>query len=83
MQENARKDVEVSKKYKNLGLGARVVLQLTEQEWEKYGIVFFDNYFTLLLLLEKLKVEKTLACGTIRQDMKSCPKHMAPDIMYL
>lgn len=34
---------------------------------------FFDNYFTSLPLLEKLKVEGSLACGTIQPNRKGLP----------
>lgn len=35
--------------------------------------MFFDNYFTSLPLLEKLKLENTLACGRIRPNRKHMP----------
>jgi hypothetical protein len=40
-------------------------LFLTENEWGKERQIYFDNFFTSIKLLEKLKLEKTLACGTI------------------
>lgn len=40
-----------------------MVLELTESEWGKNEIVYFDNFFTSVALLEKLKTEKTHGCG--------------------
>lgn len=34
---------------------------------------FFDNFFTSIPLLEKLKIENSLACGTIRAHRKGIP----------
>ncbi|XP_044740939.1 piggyBac transposable element-derived protein 3-like [Chrysoperla carnea] len=72
---------QVDKKFENYNLGERVVLEMTEEHWGKQKIIYFDNFFTSLRLLEKLKVEGTFACGTIRQNRKGIPptindKHM-------
>lgn len=47
-------------------------MHLTKNEWNK-NKKFFDNYFTSLSLLEKLKAENALACGTIRSNRKDVP----------
>lgn len=67
------KNETIDEKFREFGLGGRVVLSLTEKEWGKDKIIFFDNYFNSLDLLERLKAEKTLACGTIRCDRKGLP----------
>lgn len=56
------------------GLGERVVLALTKPFWGTGLRVYFDNYFTSVALLEKLKVENILACGTIRSNRKNIPQ---------
>lgn len=66
----------------NYTLGEKVVLKLTEQEWGQNKIIYFDNYFTSIRLLEKLKLENTLACGTIRSNRKGLPKNMIPVKKY-
>ena len=35
--------------------------------------MFFDNYFTSICLLEKLKLENIFACSTIRSNRKGIP----------
>jgi len=64
---------EVIDDFVDFGLGERVVLNLTKPYWNKGIIVFFDNYFTSISLLEKLKLENTLACGKIRSNRKGIP----------
>ncbi|XP_046666760.1 piggyBac transposable element-derived protein 4-like [Homalodisca vitripennis] len=66
-------------KYENCSLGERVVLALAEDERGKFKMLFFDNYFNSLPLLEKLKSEKTLACGTIRSNRKGLPENILED----
>lgn len=73
------KDEQLENKYKDFGLGERVVLSMTERELGKDKIIIFDNYFTSVRLLEKLKTEKTLACGTIRANRKGNPKNLKDD----
>lgn len=67
------KDEQLSDEFESFGLGECVVLHLTKNEWNKNKTIFFDNYFTSLLLLEKLKAENSLACGTIRSNRKDVP----------
>lgn len=69
---------EVIDEFHNFGLGERVVLNLTKPYWNKGIMVYFDNYFTSINLLEKLKTENTFACGTIRSTRKGIPP-LAPD----
>lgn len=64
---------EVVDEFIDFGLGERVVLNLTKPFWNKGIKVFFDNYFTSIHLLEKLKLENTFACGTIRSNRKHFP----------
>lgn len=65
---------EIVDDFKEFGLGERVVLQLTKEEWNKNKLFFFDNYFTSIGLLEKLKAEGCLACGTIRSNRRGIPE---------
>lgn len=60
-------------------MGERIVLHLTEEDWNKNKIIYFDNFYTTVKLLEKLKAEDTLACGTIRSNKKNLPKKMKED----
>lgn len=64
---------EIVDDFINFGLGERVVLNLTKPYWNTGLKVFFDNYFTSIPLLEKLKLENTFACGTIRSNRKYIP----------
>lgn len=64
---------EVIDDFVDFGLGERVVLNLTKPYWNKGMKVFFDNYFTSIHLLEKLKLENTFASGTIRSNRKGIP----------
>ncbi|OWR48826.1 putative piggyBac transposase Uribo1 [Danaus plexippus plexippus] len=61
------------------GLGEKVVLELTEQDWGKGKIVYFDNFFSSVALLEKLKTENTYASGTIRSNRKGLAGNMLAD----
>lgn len=49
------------------------MLELTQEVWGTNRVIYFDNYFTTISLLEKLKIEQTLACGTIRNNRKRLP----------
>lgn len=64
---------QLENEFKECGLGERVVLSLTKNEWGKKKQFFFDNFFTSIPLLEKLKIENSLACGTIRAHRKGIP----------
>lgn len=65
----------LEEEFSGYGLGERVVLQLTKSFWNTHRKVYFDNFFTSLPLLEKLKKEGTLACGTIRANRKGLPQN--------
>lgn len=67
------KNEEMEGEFSGYGLGERVVLSLCKEEFRKSKIVFFDNYFTSVPLLEKLRVEETWACGTVRSNRKGLP----------
>nr|CAH7728858.1 unnamed protein product [Callosobruchus chinensis] len=73
------KNEELEKEFSSYGLGERVVLSLTKMYWGQSRILYFDNYFTSIPLLEKLRVNSTLACGTIRSNRKEFPKALAED----
>lgn len=73
------KDEELNSKFTGYGLGEKVVLELTEQDWGKGKIVYFDNFFSSVALLEKLKTENTYACGTIRSNRKGLAGNMIAD----
>lgn len=48
-------------------LGARVVLNTTAGLENKYYKVYFDNHFTSVDLIQKLKDIGILACGTVKK----------------
>ena len=73
------KDQVTENKWASYGLGERVVLSLTEDYWGQHRKIYFDNYFTTVNLLEKLKAENTLACGTVRSHRVGLPKDLKPD----
>lgn len=73
------KDEELNSKFTGYGLGEKVVLELTEQDWGKGKIVYFDNFFSSVALLEKLKTENAYACGTIRSNRKGLAGNMLGD----
>lgn len=60
-------------------LGSRVVTDLTRSLVNRNHTVYFDNYFTSLPLLRKLRSEKILACGTIRAHRQGIPVDMKTD----
>lgn len=67
------KNEELKQEFKEFGLGERVVLSLTKPEWNKWKIIYADNYFISISLLETLYLKKTLACGTIRSKRLGLP----------
>ncbi|XP_055377144.1 piggyBac transposable element-derived protein 4-like [Condylostylus longicornis] len=52
-------------------LGPRVITDLTRSLVGKNYQIYFDNYFTSISLLRKLKKENIYACGTIRKGRKN------------
>nr|CAI5855932.1 unnamed protein product [Callosobruchus analis] len=70
----------LSDKYKELGLGATVVLKFAEVLQKEFSQavpfhLFFDNFFTSLHLLEELRIMGLKGTGTIRENRvgKACP----------
>lgn len=64
-------------KYKELGLGASVVLQyadiLASTGFDNFHL-FFDNFFTSLSLIKELTLRKIKATGTVRENrIAKCP----------
>ena len=55
------------------GLGARVVLSLTEPLHGRHHHVYCDNFFTSAALLINLLQNGTYGCGTVRQNSKDFP----------
>ena len=58
------------------GLGARVVLQLTEPYRHKNYHVFCDNFFTSPTLFAELLQHGLYACGTVRIDRREFPAEL-------
>lgn len=70
-------DTEFYPQLKNkFGLGASVVLQLTEHVEKNKHFLFFDNYFATFNLFEILSKRKIFAASTIRVDRFSKPPLM-------
>lgn len=57
----------------DIGLGGRVVMNLASSIVGKGHVLFFDNYFTSLPLMENLKANNIYACGTVRSQRKMLP----------
>ncbi|VVC36506.1 PiggyBac transposable element-derived protein [Cinara cedri] len=53
------KNETLENQFENTNLGERIVLQLTKPFWNESRLVFFDNYFTTIPLLEKLRTQQT------------------------
>ncbi|KAL3225737.1 hypothetical protein MRX96_049145 [Rhipicephalus microplus] len=61
------KDTGIDREFSYLGLGECVVMRLVESLPQHRNLkLFFDNYFTSVLLLRELKSIEILATGTIR-----------------
>eukprot|EP00102_Acyrthosiphon_pisum_P027552 XP_016664762.1 PREDICTED: piggyBac transposable element-derived protein 3-like [Acyrthosiphon pisum] len=73
------KNETLEQEFDKYNLGERVVLMLTNPFWKQQRIIMFDNYFTSITLLERLKNEQTLACGTIRNNRKGMPQNLKKD----
>lgn len=69
----------IDDQYKELGLGASIVLQFAEILQNRFPStqfhLYFDNLFTSIALLEKLKVMGLKRTGAIRENAvgKNCP----------
>ena len=59
------------------GLASNVVKQLTGHIKEKSHVVFFDNFFTSVQLIEDLLKDRILACRTARQNRKQFPEELS------
>lgn len=71
------KSTKISEEYKELGLGASVVLEysnvLDALQKEPYHL-YFDNFFTSLHLLEELENKGMKGTGTVRENrLQKCP----------
>lgn len=73
------KNEALERQFEHFNLGERIVLKLIKPYWKKSRLIFFDNYFTSITLLERLKTENTLACGTIRANRKGIPPNLMKD----
>lgn len=60
-----------------LGLGERVVVDLTRDLVGKNYQVYCDNYFTSIRLLKRLLEEGIYACGTVQKGRKGLPNIIA------
>ena len=58
---------------REVGLGGKVVWHLVEHLCGKNHTVFFDNFFSSIPLLDILRMNKILACGTIRANRQYFP----------
>ena len=59
-----------------VGLGKKVVLDLTEKIRDKRHHVFIDNYFNSIELIEELLSRNLYGCGTVRSNIKDLPEQM-------
>lgn len=73
------KNAELALKYADYWLGEKVVLELTEKEWGKQKVTYFNIFFTSIALFEKLKTKGTYACSTIRSNRKGIPNNLVAD----
>ena len=64
-----------------IGLGARVVKDLTEKITGKNYHVYMDNFFTGIPLFEDLLANGIYACGTIRTNRKGWPAALHPKLL--
>ena len=62
-----------------MGLGEKVVLELTHSLFGKYHQIYCDNFFSTIPLFRTLYNNKTYACGTIRTNRKHFPKNILLD----
>ena len=60
------------------GLGANVVMNLTDTIHGHYHHIYFDNFFTSVDLLLNLLRRGTYGCGTMRQDRRGFPGILKP-----
>lgn len=54
-------------------------MSLTEGEWKRNRIIYFDNYFSSIPLLKKLTAQEILACGTFLPESDASDRKGLPD----
>ena len=59
-----------------VGLGKRVVLELTEKLIGKRSHIYFDNYFNSVGLQEKILERQLYGCGTVKSNVTGVPEMM-------
>ena len=64
---------------REMALGEKVVLMLSEPLKGKHHQLFFDNYFTSITLFNKLLARGTYGCGTIQTDRKNFPSEISEE----
>lgn len=69
----------INPEFDGLGLGERVVLELTKSVWNQFRKVYFEKLFPSTNLVQKLKLQNTLACGTVRVNRKELPEKLMSD----
>lgn len=57
-------------------LGEQVVLNLCKPYFNMFYWIFFDNFYTSVLLMETLLNNGLYACGTVRLNRKGLPKEL-------
>ena len=62
---------------REVALGEKVVLSLSDSIMGRHHKLFFDNYFTSVNLLSTLLNKGTYACGTIRTNRKQYPAEIS------
>ena len=66
--------------YDGIGLGEKVVVNFSKDLFGKYHQIYFDNYFNSVPLMQYLKANAVMACGTIRANRKGLPTGLIPDM---
>ena len=64
---------------REMALGEKVVLTLSDSIKGQNHQLFFDNYFTSINLMTKLLENGTYACGTIRTNRKQYPSEISEE----
>ena len=68
---------------REMALGEKVVLKLSNSIKGRHHQLYFDNYFTSVNLLSKLLENGTYACGTIRTNRKQYPAEISEEAKRL
>lgn len=55
-------------------LGRKVVMSVMEAYLDKGHVLYMDNYYTSVPLLEDLEARGTIACGTVQSNRKGLPR---------